>query len=57
MIFQRDTIPVDRRKPLDLQAIPLKSDGESERGGSGNVLLYTRKNPQIASSLSTKILL
>jgi hypothetical protein len=43
MVFQRCTITVDHRKPLEFQVIPLKSDGEIERGGSSNVLFRTRR--------------
>ncbi|XP_078177439.1 cytochrome P450 81Q32-like [Carex rostrata] len=36
----RCTITVDHRKPLEFLVIPLKSDEESERGGSGNILFH-----------------
>ena len=46
MIFWRDTSTVDHRKPLEFQVIPLKSDGESERGGSGNTPFFTKRIPE-----------
>ena len=49
MIFQRDTITVDHRKFVDFHVIPLKSDGESVRGGNGVRLFCTKRDTLIAS--------